>query len=206
MALKVERQLNDLQNGIGNSEVSHANVSSSNASELVNEKVVAYVAGSNPRNSNNNRKRFVFNNGNKAAKCTYCGMTGHTIEKCYKKHGFSPGWIPGYKSKNKQTQNKSQGNPTSSAVNQIGGDIGLTNEQFQKLLSLMQNHMGQTSTSTSTAASISVNTPTVSFLILKLQQDNQQKGEHGMKRTGFAKEENGLYYLTNPPVRRHLFF
>ena len=30
--------------------------------------------------------------------CTYCGMTGHVIQKCYKPHGYPPGYIPGYKS------------------------------------------------------------------------------------------------------------
>ncbi|XP_019199071.1 PREDICTED: uncharacterized protein LOC109192824 [Ipomoea nil] len=26
--------------------------------------------------------------------CTYCGYTGHTQDKCYKKHGYPPGWKP----------------------------------------------------------------------------------------------------------------
>ncbi|XP_019179841.1 PREDICTED: uncharacterized protein LOC109175039 [Ipomoea nil] len=30
-------------------------------------------------------------NGNKKPLCTYCGFTGHTVEKCYKKHGYPPG-------------------------------------------------------------------------------------------------------------------
>ena len=24
--------------------------------------------------------------------CTYCGMSGHTVDKCYKKHGYPPGY------------------------------------------------------------------------------------------------------------------
>ncbi|KAG7554761.1 Retrotransposon gag domain [Arabidopsis suecica] len=30
--------------------------------------------------------------------CTHCGQTGHVIQKCYKIHGYPPGYIPGYKS------------------------------------------------------------------------------------------------------------
>ena len=30
--------------------------------------------------------------GNKKPTCTYCGKTGHTVDKCYKKHGVPPGF------------------------------------------------------------------------------------------------------------------
>lgn len=30
--------------------------------------------------------------------CTHCGMTGHMVNKCYKIHGYPPGYIPGFKS------------------------------------------------------------------------------------------------------------
>ncbi|KAG7544005.1 Zinc finger CCHC-type [Arabidopsis thaliana x Arabidopsis arenosa] len=30
--------------------------------------------------------------------CTHCGQSGHVIQKCYKLHGYPPGYIPGYKS------------------------------------------------------------------------------------------------------------
>ena len=30
--------------------------------------------------------------------CTYCGQTGHVIQKCFKLHGYPPRYIPGYKS------------------------------------------------------------------------------------------------------------
>ncbi|XP_010490457.1 PREDICTED: uncharacterized protein LOC104768231 [Camelina sativa] len=29
--------------------------------------------------------------------CTHYGMTGHVVQKCYKLHGYPPGYIPGYK-------------------------------------------------------------------------------------------------------------
>ncbi|XP_020878601.1 uncharacterized protein LOC110227696 [Arabidopsis lyrata subsp. lyrata] len=30
--------------------------------------------------------------------CTHCGQTGHVIQKCFKLHGYPPGYIPGFKS------------------------------------------------------------------------------------------------------------
>ena len=36
--------------------------------------------------------------------CTHCNMSGHTVEKCYKLHGYPPG----YKPKGKQIANANQ--------------------------------------------------------------------------------------------------
>ncbi|XP_019176590.1 PREDICTED: uncharacterized protein LOC109171934 [Ipomoea nil] len=41
--------------------------------------------------------------------CSFCGYTGHTIEKCYKKHGYPPSWKP---------RNKGMG-----AVNQVQSNL-----------------------------------------------------------------------------------
>ncbi|XP_019096461.1 PREDICTED: uncharacterized protein LOC109130846 [Camelina sativa] len=30
--------------------------------------------------------------------CTHCGMSGHVVQKCFKLHGYPPGYIPGFKS------------------------------------------------------------------------------------------------------------
>ena len=38
---------------------------------------------------------YVVNNGIKGKEkpvCTHCGKSGHTIDKCYKLHGFPPGY------------------------------------------------------------------------------------------------------------------
>ncbi|XP_019165708.1 PREDICTED: uncharacterized protein LOC109161671 [Ipomoea nil] len=51
----------------------------------------------------NNKKKFTNNGGKNVPKCTYCDKLGHTAEKYYRKHGYPPGWIPGYKSKDKTT-------------------------------------------------------------------------------------------------------
>ncbi|XP_019150956.1 PREDICTED: uncharacterized protein LOC109147753 [Ipomoea nil] len=63
-------------------------------------------------------------------------MTGHTVKRCYKKHGFPPGWIQGYKSKNKQQ--------TAAAI-MNNTDLGITHEQLHKLISVLQNSSAQSS-------------------------------------------------------------
>ncbi|XP_068475279.1 uncharacterized protein [Phaseolus vulgaris] len=41
---------------------------------------------------NQENKNFKFNNNKKI--CTHCGRNGHTIDTCYRKHGFPPGYNP----------------------------------------------------------------------------------------------------------------
>ncbi|XP_039014680.1 uncharacterized protein LOC120144771 [Hibiscus syriacus] len=45
---------------------------------------------------NNYNSKRSFNSGKKPT-CTYCGINGHFVDKCYRKHGFPPG----YKSSNR---------------------------------------------------------------------------------------------------------
>ncbi|XP_024006834.1 uncharacterized protein LOC112083377 [Eutrema salsugineum] len=44
--------------------------------------------------------------------CTHCGQTWHIVQKCFKLHGYPPGYIPGYKSQGQRaltpTQNQFQ--------------------------------------------------------------------------------------------------
>ena len=47
--------------------------------------------------------------------CTHCNFPGHTIEKCYKLHGYPPGCIPEYKSKSKPQTSQNVD------VNQVSG-------------------------------------------------------------------------------------
>ncbi|XP_019150566.1 PREDICTED: uncharacterized protein LOC109147362 [Ipomoea nil] len=91
MAEKFERQLSVTNLSL---QINHANAVQNDQNSA--EEVVAAVNYYNGKNNMNS------GGGNKNAKCTYCGMVGHTVEKCYKKHGYPPRWIPSYKSKGKQ--------------------------------------------------------------------------------------------------------
>ncbi|XP_019172093.1 PREDICTED: uncharacterized protein LOC109167527 [Ipomoea nil] len=65
--------------------------------------------------------------------CSYCGYTGHTIDKCYKKHGYPPGW--------KRNKNSGAVNQVQAAVQ--GDDSPQTipsmhQEDFRRFLEFMK--------------------------------------------------------------------
>ncbi|XP_019169801.1 PREDICTED: uncharacterized protein LOC109165474 [Ipomoea nil] len=142
MTLKMERKLKSSIN-TKSTDLVQANAVMNNQQEAEEQVMVAVT-------TSNNKKKFSGSSGRNVPKCTYCGMVGHTIEKCYKKHGYPPGWVPGFKSKNKYNQDSQQSHNAS--VNQIG-EAGLSVEQFQKLLTLLQgqNQPGHASTSAAVA-------------------------------------------------------
>jgi len=81
--------------------------------------------------------------------CSHCGVTGHTIEKCYKIHGFPPEF--------KFTCNKSAG--TSSSANQVqiieSSPLPFTQSQVQQLMMFMQNMQANSSSSALQAGGVS---------------------------------------------------
>ena len=92
------------------------------------------VFGSKPGNNN---KSFV-KSKNGRPQCTHCGAMGHVVDKCYKLHGYPPG----YRFKNKG------GQPFASNVvadeDHVSEPITLTKSQYQKLVGLLnsQCHFG----------------------------------------------------------------
>ncbi|KAF5460192.1 hypothetical protein F2P56_020078 [Juglans regia] len=64
--------------------------------------------------------------------CSHCCIPGHTREKCYKLHGFPPG----YKNNSKI---KSHANQSSLEQEQIGNGSPITQEQYTRLLALLQS-------------------------------------------------------------------
>ncbi|XP_019149892.1 PREDICTED: uncharacterized protein LOC109146696 [Ipomoea nil] len=83
MAEKSERQMNLVH--MTGLEVSHANATQSDP--VPSEETIAAVNYSNGR-------KYMNNNTHTRSKCTYCGMNGHMVEKCYKKHGYPPVGCP----------------------------------------------------------------------------------------------------------------
>lgn len=138
MAEKLERQLSIANlTSNGGFEFGHANTVQTGQNSA--EDLVAAI------NLQYGKKYPNTGGGNRSAKCTYCGMSGHTIEKCYKNHGYPPGWVPGYKSRGKQ----------SAATSSAGSNNGLNPEQLQKLISILQGQMGQVQ-QTSTSAAVAL--------------------------------------------------
>ncbi|XP_019178311.1 PREDICTED: uncharacterized protein LOC109173526 [Ipomoea nil] len=155
MAEKLERQINLVNWSTGSLEMNQANAvhtQDSNGQEATGTNVHnqnfsgnnEVIAAMNSHNSYNFKRN---NNGSKGAKCTFCGMNGHTVDKCYKKHGYPLGWVPGFKSKAKQSMNVATG---SSSIT----DLGITSDQIQKLISLLQNQPVKPSSNTSAAITL----------------------------------------------------
>ncbi|XP_019195880.1 PREDICTED: uncharacterized protein LOC109189724 [Ipomoea nil] len=148
MTLKLERKIK------GAISQKSTDLIQANAAQNMDEQsVVAYTSSSN-------KKKFSSNGGKNVPKCTFCGMLGHTIEKCYKKNGYPPGWIPGYKAKQKGNQEGSQSMNT--FVNQVG-ETGLSDDQFQKLVNLLQNQNKVSQNSSNAAVALTNHGLTADF-------------------------------------------
>ncbi|KAL5537688.1 hypothetical protein UlMin_046008 [Ulmus minor] len=82
--------------------------------------VVAYGASSSNYNSYKGKKDKPY--------CTHCGILGHTIEKCYKIHGYPPG----YKPKGKFSDSVKGQHDKSGYSKPIVNQTGLSSEIFEQ--------------------------------------------------------------------------
>ncbi|XP_019179261.1 PREDICTED: uncharacterized protein LOC109174480 [Ipomoea nil] len=78
-----------------------------------------------------------FSTTNKRPVCTHCGYTGHTEDKCYKKHGYPPGWRPKSKNQGYASANQTQGSSTHQQTNSSG--VSFTHDDFARFLEFMQS-------------------------------------------------------------------
>ncbi|XP_050234723.1 uncharacterized protein LOC126682967 [Mercurialis annua] len=93
------------------------------------------------------------NSSNKKPTCTYCGGYGHPVEKCFKKHGYPPGYkIPNRNfngAVNQMDSNYSQqetGNSTNESyihAEENESPMVLTKDQYNQLISLIQSSAQQ---------------------------------------------------------------
>ncbi|MDV3143334.1 MAG: hypothetical protein Q8761_02750 [Sweet potato little leaf phytoplasma] len=80
--------------------------------------------------------------------CSHCNVKGHTVDRCYKIHGYPPG----YRFNNQRTnsnQNTTQGQgkevqAEGSKPNQSAFFASLNTEQYTQLMSLLQTHLADT--------------------------------------------------------------
>ncbi|XP_031120194.1 uncharacterized protein LOC116023340 [Ipomoea triloba] len=88
------------------------------------------------RTSSGPQQNFMkFAGGNKKPMCTFCGFTGHTEDKWYKKHGYPPGWKP--RPRNQGFVNHTQGLLTAQQLN-IDEGISFTQNDFKKFMEFVQ--------------------------------------------------------------------
>ena len=68
--------------------------------------------------------------------CTHCGVLGHVADKCYKLHGYPPG----YKFKNKGSQATPFANNVIAINASLDESVNLTRLEYQQLLRLLNSH------------------------------------------------------------------
>ncbi|GAU42474.1 hypothetical protein TSUD_100860 [Trifolium subterraneum] len=147
--------------------------------------------------------------GNKV--CTYCGMTNHIVDECFKKHGFPPHMQQRGMVNNCQT-NTNEEDSKSIAYEEDNGDMDtgklvFTPDQHKALLALLQNSsnvpihsmnhiISQPSTSTGILCTIPlISEPNDSFIIDTGATDHDTLSK---RMIGAAKMHHGLYVLTTP--------
>ncbi|GAU28547.1 hypothetical protein TSUD_268860 [Trifolium subterraneum] len=113
--------------------------------------------------------------GKNSKYCTYCGMTNHIVEDCYKKHGYPPHLQQNGTVNN--CANFNEDDSKSMAYDEEAGDHGsgkllFTPDQHKALLALLQNSGA-----------------------LQSHSDT-----HSMRMIGVAEMSYGLYTLTTPSV------
>ncbi|KAJ1390618.1 Zinc finger, CCHC-type superfamily [Sesbania bispinosa] len=90
--------------------------------------------------------------------CSYCGVLGHTVDKCFKLHGYPPGFKA--KSKNLVAQVVDLSSDNASQVSSISSTTQLTNAQCQQLIQLLSSQINIPSSSNTTSVDNADSNPT----------------------------------------------
>lgn len=98
---------------------------STNATALLAKNSQSNVASSSRSNSQTNKKK-------ERPHCTHCNVLGHTVDRCYKLHGYPPGY---------RNQKGNSTPSTAAAKTKISPVPGFTTEQCQILLNMLQSHL-----------------------------------------------------------------
>ncbi|XP_019150296.1 PREDICTED: uncharacterized protein LOC109147102 [Ipomoea nil] len=120
---------------------------------LENDMMSAFLTGLNDNYTTTKRQimlmkplpdvdnRRNFPNQKQKLMCSYCGYTGHTVEKCYKKHGYPPGWKPRNKGSSVNTVQSSMEEGGSSET-----CSPFTQEDCRRFLEFLQQERTRTNT------------------------------------------------------------
>ncbi|MED6193786.1 hypothetical protein PIB30_118927 [Stylosanthes scabra] len=104
---------------------------------------------------------------NNTKMCTFCGRSGHTIDTCFKKHGYPPNqkkWGTVATNLTSSNDDDDDDNEDDSKGDfQKFTDLSLSKEQLQGLMSLLQSQMQQVSSSSQQQQSPMVNQVSASY-------------------------------------------
>ncbi|XP_024017565.1 uncharacterized protein LOC112090456 isoform X2 [Morus notabilis] len=167
-------------------------VVSHNSLGMVSTSSLAFVVkqdGSKRANSTSSDfQNFGNNRGQRKERpfCTHCNFHGHTIEKCYKIHGYPPGYKPRPKFQNAVVNHTSSqldsqiGSHSQNSLNPEDGAIGgflktLNNNQYQQLMTALSSHLA-TSMKDSVKDVTPTNASSSSFLTGLQQSEDDWQG------------------------------
>ena len=139
-------------------EESHKNLGHGGSSSSQGDVVAMYA---NSKNSSGNSSWNKGNGKKERPFCTHCNVLGHTIEKCYKLHGYPPGYMP--KRKNNATTNQVSSHLSSGAKNPaIASNLcPISKAQCEQLLAFLSSGSGFASGANGTHHAANVGTSTV---------------------------------------------
>jgi len=119
-------------------------------------------------NAVNGQKQFGRGRGNSSYQgrgrgngryCTFCERTNHTVDTCYKKHGYPPNWGRGggnsYANMIEGDDAESKMQTASTSKNEESAGVTLTKDQYQNLMSLLEKSNMKTKCSTNVVKGIS---------------------------------------------------
>ncbi|KAJ1380432.1 Zinc finger, CCHC-type superfamily [Sesbania bispinosa] len=134
------------------------------SSSTSTDQQIAFTVQGSPSNKFDSKSKNVKKD---RPTCTHCGLLGHTVDKCYKIHGYPPGHP---KSKNKvanpnnvihQVSGQLHASPITdqSPSSNIGScsNLPFTTDQCQLLLSLLSSQLNAQSTPTTNSVSTNHN-------------------------------------------------
>ncbi|KAG6721636.1 hypothetical protein I3842_03G121500 [Carya illinoinensis] len=115
----------------------------------------ASTSSTNVKNYQKSRSRSV---------CTHCGLIGHTVDRCYKLHGYPPGYRHNAKPRTpyvNQVSASSNGFDEASNGPNSTPPFPFTQKQCNQLLSFLQNSSQQPTTMNVVANPLSLSGPTL---------------------------------------------
>jgi hypothetical protein len=86
--------------------------------------------------------------------CSYCGKRNHTVENCFKKHGFPPNFGKTAQANQANAEDQVEFDETKSFKG--NESYGLTKDQYDKFVHMLQVMQAGPSTSTANAAQVNV--------------------------------------------------